>query len=710
MPDSFPRQQARTQRFSLGAPRSARVSPDGGRVAFLRSPDGEDARTSLWVLDVASGVERLALDAADVASGVAETAEERARRERVRERAAGITSFATDRDLRRAVVVVGATAWSAPLGTDGDPVRLDLPTAEVFDARPSPAGDRLAWCAAGDLWVCDLDGRGGVVAGSARSVATRRDAQVRWGQAEFVAAEEMGRTEGHWWSPDGATLLAARVDDGPVRTAWVADPAHPERPPVPHRYPFAGTPDADVTLWLLDLSGGGTVEVRWDRAELPYLPEVRWPAAGDGRPLLVVERRDHRRAVALAVDPVTGQTEELAERTDEAWVAWVPGTPDRLPDGRLLWSSDGRAGAPGGTRRLTVDDAAVTPEDLVVRAVLHVGADVHLSAWPADDPTTVGLWRLDAGGSLEAVSAGGVVLSAAAGGPTVVVAERRLDRPGTTTTVHHPAGATPIASHAAQPVLVPSVSLRALGPDRLRAGLLLPAGHEPGRRLPVLLRPYGGPGAQMVTADHHAWLEHQWWADQGFAVLVVDGRGTPGRGPAWERAVHLDLAGPVLDDQVAALEAVAAEEPDLDTGRVGIMGWSFGGYLAALAVLRRPDVFHAAVAGAPVTEWRLYDTYYTERLLGHPGTDPEPYDRCSLLPLAAGLRRPLMAIHGLVDDNVVVAHTLQLSQRLLEAGRPHTVLPLTGATHMPTQEDVAEHLLDLQRDFLVAALGAVTPG
>jgi dipeptidyl-peptidase-4 len=208
----------------------------------------------------------------------------------------------------------------------------------------------------------------------------------------------------------------------------------------------------------------------------------------------------------------------------------------------------------------------------------------------------------------------------------------------------------------------------------------------------------------MVLAARSAWLEAQWLADQGFGVVVADGRGTPGRGPAWEREVYRDLAGPVLEDQVEALLGAAAKVPELDLGRVGIRGWSFGGYLAALAVLARPDVFHAAVAGAPVTDWALYDTYYTERYLGHPASEPEAYARSSLLGLAPSLSRPLLLIHGLADDNVYAAHTLALSGALLAAGRPHSVLPLPGITHVAGREDIAESLLVLQADFLRQAL------
>ena len=189
-------------------------------------------------------------------------------------------------------------------------------------------------------------------------------------------------------------------------------------------------------------------------------------------------------------------------------------------------------------------------------------------------------------------------------------------------------------------------------------------------------------------------------------MVVADGRGTPGARAASGTAPWPGTwPAPVLEDQVAALAAAADRCADLDTGRVAIRGWSFGGYLAALAVLRRPDVFHAAVAGAPVTDWRLYDTHYTERYLGHPEDQPGTYERCSCCRTRHRLHRPLLIIHGLADDNVVAAHTLRLSAALLAAGRPHSVLPLSGVTHMTPQEEVAENLLLLQVDFLRKALG-----
>jgi dipeptidyl-peptidase-4 len=255
----------------------------------------------------------------------------------------------------------------------------------------------------------------------------------------------------------------------------------------------------------------------------------------------------------------------------------------------------------------------------------------------------------------------------------------------------------------------PQVTLVNAGERELRTAVLFPREHVPGsRRLPVLMAPYGGPHAQLVVHSSRSFLRAQWLADQGFCVVVADGRGTPARGHDWERSVRDRLAEVTLADQVDALADVVQRWPDdIDDSRVGITGWSFGGYLAAKAVLSRPDVFHAAVAGAPVTEQRLYDTFYTERYLGHPDEQPQVYDANSLLPLASGLSRPLMMIHGLADDNVVLAHTLQLSSALLAAGRPHTVLPLTGVTHMASQEVVAENLELLQVDFFARALGGL---
>jgi dipeptidyl-peptidase-4 len=328
------------------------------------------------------------------------------------------------------------------------------------------------------------------------------------------------------------------------------------------------------------------------------------------------------------------------------------------------------------------------------------------------EPTEIELWTYGPGGARHIDLEPGVHSGRRAGGTTVITSQvltRFIDWVEVFRESHAGVCAT-IKSLPERPNLatergIPRAEIFAAGPRGIRTAVLLPSWHEPGSaKLPILLAPYGGPHHQEVLAATGAYLVPQWLADQGFAVVIADGRGTPGRGPQWERAIRGDFAGPVLDDQVEALHAAAERYGDLDLRRVGIRGWSFGGYVAAMAVLRRPDVFHAAVAGAPVTDPRLYDTHYTERYLGHPDEDKEAYERCSLLPDAPRLARPLLLIHGLADDNVVVAHTLRLSSALLAAGRPHNVLPLSGSTHMAAQEEVTENLLLLQADFLRRSL------
>jgi dipeptidyl-peptidase-4 len=557
----------------------------------------------------------------------------------------------------------------------------------VIDPRPDPTGTRVAWVDGRQLWVAER-----ADPSSARVLAGDDDPEVRWGVAEFVAAEEMDRFRGYWWAPDGTALLATRVDDTPVQRWWISDPAQPSHAPTEVAYPAAGTPNAEVTAWILHLDGQRT-EVTWDRGDLPYLAEAGWDDHG---PLLALQPRDQRRIEVVTVDAASGATDGLWSDHDDAWVERAPGTPARLADGRVVVCSDA-----DGHRRLVVGGAAVTPDDLHVRAVADTGDDaVVFTANPLDDATGLAVWRWD-GAGIERLTGADGVHTAVVGGDTVVVRRASLDDHTPTVAV---LGGPSLGGHAATPLVVPNVTIHHVGERRLATALLLPHDLPDDASLPVLLDPYGGPHAQRVLQAQSAFLTSQWFADQGFAVVVTDGRGSPGRGTAWERAIHHDLAAPPLEDQVDALHALAADDPRLDLTRVAIRGWSFGGYLAALAVLRRPDVFHAAIAGAPVTEWRLYDTFYTERYLGQPDTDGVAYDRSSLLPDAHRLERPLLLVHGLADDNVVSAHTLQLSSALLTAGRPHQVLPLTGVTHMANQEEVAENLLLLQLAFLRDAL------
>jgi dipeptidyl-peptidase-4 len=539
----------------------------------------------------------------------------------------------------------------------------------AYDARLSPDGQWLSWVQAGALVVRSWDG-------TSQQEIVSADGEQTWAVVDFIAAEELQRSRGYWWLPDSTGLLVQRTDESGVPVWYRADPAAPQRKPVAQRYPHAGALNPQVEVWRFGLDGEGK------RLRTPgeYLVDA------SGGLISTFDRAQTRMTV------VDTSGEEVVTLEQQPWLDVMPGLPRRVGERLVAWRD-------GSRRQLTVDGKVVTPPEVHLRA--FVGAmDEVLYVLACLDPAESRLARIDDTG-FTWLSAEDAYTTAVVGQGLIITSQVDWQTYRARVTIRD--DRHDVLAEVDNLAEEPNVSA---APHRLPAGLddvqtvvLLPTARVEAR-LPVLMFPYGGPHAQRVLASRSAYANGQWLADQGFAVVIADGRGTPGQSPAWEHSVAGNLRDLALADQVKALEWVAATYPDLvDTSRVGILGWSYGGYLAALAVLDRPDVFHAAVAGAPVTEWRLYDTAYTERYLGNPVDDPAPYDHCSLLPLAPALRRPLLLIHGLADDNVFAAHTLQLSRALLEAGRPHEVLPLSGVTHMTPQPEVAENLLLMQVDF-----------
>ncbi|OON79707.1 S9 family peptidase [Streptomyces tsukubensis] len=693
--DAFLDQYLRTHRFQLGVPSSFTVSPDGERVVFLRTRSGGDPLSCLWTLSAGTGEEQLVVDPDDILPPAEDRGASSADawlRERTRQRAHGITAYATDAVVDLAVFCLDGRVCTARLGTRQ--VRTLETARPAFDPRPSPDGTRIAYVHAGSLRTVGVDGRGDSL------VVAPEGENVTYGVAEHVAAESMERLRGFWWSPDSRRLMVARVDTTSVERWYLSDPARPATPPRQVAYPAAGTANADVSLWLVS-PDEDAVAVEWDRKAFEYVVEVNWSL---DEPLVLVQDRTQRRMRVLAVAPATGRTRVVREETDPCWVTVVKGVPAVTASGRLVTVTDQE-----DSRRLLVDGEAVTPPGLQVREVVGTdGETVFVRA--SREPTRTGLWSWDPSyGARQETRAAGV-WNGRVGGGTVVSYGRAPDRDGWEVTVRDRSRATSrVRSLAERPLLKPNVQLLRVGQRKLRVAVVRPAGSDTDQLLPVLMDPYAGPYLQRVTEEQDGYLLPQWLAEQGFAVVIIDGRGTPGRGPGWERTIRGDIATPVLQDQVDGLQATAAAVGGLDLTRVGIRGWSFGGFLAALAVLRRPDVFHAAVAGAPVTDQTLYDTHWRERHLGHPADEPDNYVRSSLIKDAAHLTRPLMLIHGTADDNVVSAHTFRLSEALLRAGRPHTFLPLPGAAHMVADHEVQRNMLLLQVAFLKDALCGSRP-
>jgi dipeptidyl-peptidase-4 len=615
------------------------------------------------------------------------TAEELRRRERAREGAGGVVTYACDGAVAHAVTVLGGYIVHVDLMSGA----VTLPNIQpgVFDVRLSPDGAHISYVRGSQLCVADLTG-------NERVVASETSDTVTWGSAEFVAAEEMGRMRGYWWSPDSQHIAACRVDVADVPVWHIADPAHPNLPPVEHRYPAAGSMNATVSLHVFGVVETSRVDVQLN-GSWEYLNSVSW---GTGGFIAQTQTRDQRHIDVHLIDAGTGTSTVVFTDEDDAWVELVPGVPALLGSGRLVVCADRN-----GVRRLVVDERSVTPDHLQVRSVISVSDTILFAANDVSTPWQQDVYSFDThSGSLSQITNSHGMVSASGTSEVLVTRTSTMDTTGPTFTVHFNNTEVHVASHAETPLVDPNVRIMSVGPRGIPVAILTPRDGLT-TKLPVLFDPYGGPHAQRVVASNGAYLSSQWFADQGFVVVIADNVGTPGKGSAWERDVYGDLAQPVLDDQVEIVRALENLEPRADITRVGIRGWSFGGYLAALAVLRRSNVFHAAIAGAPVTDWRLYDTHYTERYLGNPSIDDSNYTKTSLMENVSTLESPLLLIHGLADDNVVAAHTLQLSSALLAAGKTHEVLPLSGVTHMTPQEVVAENLLLHQLDFLRRTLG-----
>jgi dipeptidyl-peptidase-4 len=697
--DAFLKDYAETRRFLAGRPARPAFTPDGGEVLFLRSGPRSNVQ-ALFRFDVATGSAAQLLDADALLKGASQglSAAERAQLERQRISARGFTQFQVSPDGARTVVGLSGKLYAVERAT-GAVTLLDT-GAGVLDPRISPDGRFLAFVRAHDVQVLEFR------TGKVRALTRGGTEATPHGLAEFAAQEEMNRFSGYWWSPDASRVAWQETShEGMDRFATV-DPLHPDAAPEVVPYPRAGKRNAQVRLFVSKLKGGKPVEVAWDRARYPYLATVKWP---EGGPLCVlVQDRAQGEEVLFAVDPDTGRTAALLTERDEAWVNLDQDFPRWRKDGRgFLWMTE-RNGAPEVEER----DARGT----FLRVRIPAGAGFSkLAGWDegADevtflgsvDPTQQALFRAGATGepkrvALEGVPEQGWVNALASKDGTKLVVEHTSPATMPRWSVHRADGARvgELPSVAESPSLPVNVSFQQVGERKWWTAVLRPSHFVKGKKYPVLVDAYGGPHHRHVTRTLRDQLLSQWYAEAGFIVVKVDGRGTPGRGRAWERAIRGDFAGPVIGDQVEGLKALAAEVPEMDLARVGITGWSFGGYLAALAVLERGDVFHAAVAGAPVTDWADYDTHYTERYLGVPPEAQAAYDRSSLLPRAGKLERPLLLVHGTADDNVYFSHSLKLSDALFRAGKRHDVLPLGNFTHMVPDPLVTQRLYGRVRD------------
>ncbi len=677
---------------------------DGAAILFLRS-DAHRAKQSLFEFLPADATLREIASPDRLAHGdAAMTAEEHARRERLRLSATGFASFELSSDGARVLLPIGGR-FAILDRKSGNLAEVQTPNG-VIDPHFSPSGKSVAYVLDHDLYVYNLS------TNSSRRLTRGGTETVMHGEAEFIAQEELARTRGFWWSPDSKSILYENADQRKVERLAVVDMARPEVEPFRPYYPRAGTTNAIVTLGVISANGGKTVWLAWDRHRYPYVANVDWTKAG-GISLVVFDRLQ-KNAALLSANPKTGATRVLVEEHDDAWVAHDASVPVWLPNGGgFLWSSE-RGGGPQLELRDVKGKLVRTLTSVAARyrRLHHVDAKGEMAYVTAgDEPSQDILYRVPiAGGGmyqLVQVAGGGTVTPRFGDGDALFVtveggmssaSSRYMAR-----TLAPNSKPVEIPSAAARPPWTPNVEIVRVGADAMRVAIVRPHRFEKGRKYPVIDDAYGGPGHQVVIADASRYLRAQWIADRvGAIVVAIDAKGTPNRGRDWERAIWGKFGSVPLNGHVEALARLGERYGEFDMKRVGVIGWSFGGYFAARAALERSDVYKAAVAGAAPSDWQDYDTCYTERYLGMPDDGSGIYEAASLL-TSASLKRPsasLLVIHGTADDNVYFSQSIKLAAALTKAGKRFEFLPLIGATHQVAKPEQSEMTWLKAADFL----------
>jgi dipeptidyl-peptidase-4 len=677
--DHYLQSLAETQNFSLGRPIQAMPTADGKSVIFLRSDSPRDRATGLYRFDVVSGETEQLAAPEKLMGDQALSPEEKMRQERTRTKVTGITSFELSEDGGQIAFTLPGALFVYRLETKRL-VKLKTGAGNEIDPTFSPDGGKIAHIRDYNLFVYDLETE------QERAITTGGTETKAFGTAEFVAQEEMDRRKGFWWLPDSKTIVYQVNDSSKVEVWYVGDPSAPQNPPYPSRYPRPGKDNVDVRLVMAN-AGENAVNannansmrwLEWDRSKYPYL--VRVSPTKFGPLTITVETRDQRELALLEVNPETGATQPLLKENDPDWVNIDQSVPVWLPSHEFVWTSE-RNGAwqlelrhPDGT----LDRVIVLPDKGLQHFSGVTGSSLFFLA--GKNPSESELWRANLNDpELTRLASGFHTISLSENGASVLADTVRAPDSLAKTLVRRTDGSVlgELPSVAEDPPHYPRVEFT---DDEFVSCIVRPRNFDRSKKYPVIVEVYAGPGFSQVQKIAGPYLIDQWLADQGFVVVSFDGRGTPGHGRDWERAIYQKFGEIPLADQVSALTNFAGQHPEMDLNRVGITGWSFGGYMSALAVLRRPDVFKAAVAGAPVTDWLDYDTHYTERYLGLPGD--AVYAASSLIGDASKLDRPLLIIHGTADDNVYFRHSLKLMDAFEKAGRSFQFLPIAGSTHM----------------------------
>lgn len=696
-------------------PRGVKLSPDGALVTVLKPRAEERERLDLWAIDTRTGQERMLVDSKKTGSGAELSEAEKMQRERDRTVAGstGIVSYDWAPDGKSILVPVDGDLYRA--GLDGRVSRLtDTPDGEL-NGVVSPKGGFVSYVRGGELFVQPTGGK-------ERQLTEGASDTVSWGVAEFVAQEEMDRSTGYWWSPDDALIAVARVDESPVGVVTRTSIGGEGAKVFQQRYPAAGTPNALVDLFVMKPDGSGQVKVDLGPDRDVYLARVHW--AKDGKTLYVQrESRDQKRLDLLAVDPATGKARVVLTETAKSWIN-LSNNFRPLSDGSFLWWSQ-KTGH-GHLYRITGGKwTPLTSGPWEVRDIVGVdeGRGLVYFSGNRETPLEQQLYVTSIAQQepARALTQNGwwndAVMDGAAS--RLIVTRQNADQPKQLyladtggKRLQWLSENALIAGHPYAPYLASHVktifgTVKAADGSTLYTKMMTPP-LEPGKRYPVFMIHYGGPNGGRQVTNIWSGALNQYLVDRGWIVFAIDNRGTPDRGKAFEDQLYRAMGTVEVEDQLKGVEWLKSQ-PFVDPERIATYGWSYGGYMSLKLLEKAPGVFSAAIAGAPVTKWELYDTHYTERYLGQPQDKPSAYPGSDAVDDAVKIRDPLLLIHGMSDDNVVFDNSTALMAKMQGAATPFEVMVYPGQTHRVGGPKISVHLWRTIEDFLARRGVAPTP-
>jgi len=705
-----------------------RISPDGSRVTYLRGKATDKDRLDLWEYNIGDAESRILVDSTVLNTAREQLSdEEMGRRERQRTAAlSGILEYSFAPRGAAVLFPLGGQVYYYDLEKPAAGALTQVTHGASFatDATVSPKGRYLAYVREQNLFVFEL------ALHQERALTRDGGGAIKNGMAEFVAQEEMDRRTGYWWAPDDAHMAFVRVDETPVTLAQRFEIAADNVATFAQRYPAAGEANVAVRLGVIAVGSGATTWIDLGSESDIYLARVDW--LPDARTIAIQrESRDQRRLDLLFADIETGAVRPVLTETGRTWIELHDELTFLQNVPQFIWASS-RDGfqhlylydyAGRLLRQLTAGEWSV--DDFRARAIKGVDEGRRLVYFTATEKTPLerhlysasldthdphDVHRITHEAGLHAISMSADAqfyvddFNSAARPPRVSLhdsggrllhwlQENPLDE-------HHPYA--PYLADDSQPEFG---TLTAADGHELHYRLFKPARFDPATRYPAIVEVYGGPGVQRVT---NAWTGNaftQVLTRSGYVVFQLDNRGTAARGTAFQAPIHGKLGDVEVADQVQGARWLGSQ-PYVDAGRIGVWGWSYGGYMTLMLLFKAPEVFRAGVSGAPVSDWSLYDTHYTERYLGRPQDNPGGYAASSVLPYAGDLTGNLLVIHGMADDNVLFLHSTKLFRRLQDLGKPFDVMVYPGAKHGLIRQHDGRHAYATMTRFFNRSLAA----